>query len=358
MIDYEGILKRGPFSVTQAEKRRLYGEWLTELTEHHRQNCSPYDQMLTNLMIPRLKDMEEEEIPMVPVGLFKEMKLTSIGEDKVFKVMTSSGTSGQKVSKVYLDRETAEYQQRALANIGSDYFGDSRLPFLIIDSPQVLKDRNMFSARGAGILGFSIFSSRFFYGLDEDMNLDLEGIEKFLEQYQGKKVLIFGFTYIVWTCLYQALKQSGRKLDLSGGILIHGGGFKKLRDQSVSPEEFKERLWEVTGCRSIHNYYGMAEQTGSIYMECSHGHLHASIYSDIITRRARDFSICSHGEKGIIQVLSPLAHSYPGHSILTEDEGIILGEDDCPCGRKGKYFKVCGRIHQAEIRGCSDTYEG
>ena len=102
----------------------------------------------------------------------------------------------------------------------------------------------------------------------------------------------------------------------------------------------------------------MAEQTGCIYMECSCGNLHASVYSDIITRRPDDFSPCSYGEKGIIQVLSPLARSYPGHSILTEDEGILLGEDDCPCGRLGKYFRVTGRIRQAQVRGCSDTYEG
>jgi hypothetical protein len=42
--------------------------------------------------------------------------------------------------------------------------------------------------------------------------------------------------------------------------------------------------------------------------------------------------------------------------LLTEDEGIILGEDDCPCGRKGKYFQVNGRLGKSEIRGCSDTY--
>ena len=48
--------------------------------------------------------------------------------------------------------------------------------------------------------------------------------------------------------------------------------------------------------------------------------------------------------------------SYPGHSLLTEDEGILLGEDDCRCGRLGKYFKIVGRIKNAEIRGCSDTY--
>ena len=100
----------------------------------------------------------------------------------------------------------------------------------------------------------------------------------------------------------------------------------------------------------------MAEQTGCIYAECEYGHLHASIYSDIIIRDYKDFSPCKYGEKGFIQVLSSLPHSYPGHSILTEDEGIILGEDDCPCGRKGKYIKVLGRIKDAEMRGCSDTY--
>lgn len=62
------------------------------------------------------------------------------------------------------------------------------------------------------------------------------------------------------------------------------------------------------------------------------------------------------GEKGIIQVVSMLPESYPGHSFLTEDEGVILGEDDRPCGRKGKYFKILKRLPNAEIRGCSDTY--
>ena len=32
--------------------------------------------------------------------------------------------------------------------------------------------------------------------------------------------------------------------------------------------------------------------------------------------------------------------SYPGHSLLTEDEGVLLGEDDCTCSRLGKYFKI------------------
>jgi len=63
------------------------------------------------------------------------------------------------------------------------------------------------------------------------------------------------------------------------------------------------------------------------------------------------------GERGLIELVSLLPVSYPGHALLTEDEGVILGEDDCPCGRRGVYFSVLGRLKDAEIRGCSDTYE-
>ena len=102
----------------------------------------------------------------------------------------------------------------------------------------------------------------------------------------------------------------------------------------------------------------MAEQTGSIFMQCEFGFLHAPIYADIIVRKAVDFSVAEFGEVGIVQVLSILPLSYPGFSLLTEDEGFIVGEDTCACGRLGKYFKITGRIKSAEIRGCSDTFEG
>ena len=57
-----------------------------------------------------------------------------------------------------------------------------------------------------------------------------------------------------------------------------------------------------------------------------------------------------------MQLVSVIQTSYPGHSILTEDQGVILGVDNCPCGRMGKFFKIFGRIKNAEFRGCSDTF--
>ena len=282
------------------------------------------------------------------LGTGKEQKIT----------ITSSGTTGQRVSRIFLDGATSACQQQALCQIMSDFLGERRLPFLVLDSRQVLRNRAMFSARGAGILGFSIFGTRPCYALDEHMELDLDGVRAFLEEHQGETIFLFGFTFMIWKHVVRALEERGERLDIPNGILVHGGGWKKLAGEAVSPGEFKARVAAATGVERVSNYYGMAEQTGCIYMECPQGHLHASLWSDIVVRRGRDYRPCEPGEEGVLQVLSPLPRSYPGHSLLTEDLGVLLGEDDCPCGRKGKYFKVTGRVPRAEVRGCSDTYEG
>ena len=119
-------------------------------------------------------------------------------------------------------------------------------------------------------------------------------------------------------------------------------------------KELNDALNVVTHAMPAHAAKSILE---SVYMQCEEGHLHAPIFSDVLIRRGSDFSLCEHGERGIVQVVSMLPRSYPGHSLLTQDEGTILGEDDCPCGRKGKYFAIHGRLKNAEVRGCSDTFE-
>lgn len=357
LLSSEEILNIAPFSLNSEEKSRLLSGKLCELTRFHYNNCEKYKKILDVLNFDVKKSVKYTDLPFIPVRMFKETDLLSVPQEEIFKTMTSSGTTGQRVSRIFLDRKTASNQQKILVKIVSEFTGASRMPMLIIDSPSVIKDRNMFSARGAGILGFSIFGADRTYALDDNMNINIDAIEAFLEKHNDKDILLFGFTFMIWQHFYKALKSSGRKIDLSKGILIHGGGWKKLLNEAVSKEDFKKSLQDVCSIKRVHDYYGMVEQTGCIYMECECGHLHASIFSDVIIRNPKDFSECKIGEKGLMQVLSVLPESYPGHSLLTEDEGMVLGVDDCPCGRKGKYFSILGRIKSAEIRGCSDTYE-
>ena len=356
MIDYSEVLSREPYSLCKAEKEAFLTEILGQLSQHHYENCEAYKRICDSMGFDAYHVHSYYDIPFLPVRLFKEYDLRSIKEESIQKTMTSSGTTGQQVSKIFLDRDTSANQTKTLTKIVCDFIGKKRLPMLIIDTSAILKNRAMFSARGAGILGFSMFARDKCYALDENMELDIDGMTAFLEKHQGEGIFLFGFTFMIWQHFVKELKRTGYQPDLSNGVLIHGGGWKKLISESVSSAQFKKELFDVCGLKRVHDYYGMVEQTGTIYMECECGHLHAPVFSDVIIRRASDFSAADIGEEGLIEVVSVLPKSYPGHALLTEDSGVILGEDDCPCGRKGKYFKINGRIKNAEIRGCSDTY--
>jgi len=355
-MELSEILDIPPYSLNKTEKEQLLSPYLMQLSHHHYTHCIAYQKMMDSVGFDIQKSHHYTNLPFLTVRLFKMFDLLSVTKEEVVKTMTSSGTSGQAVSRIYLDRDTASNQTKTLTKIVSSIIGKQRLPMIIIDNESVVKDRSLFSARGAGILGFSMFGSKRMFALNDQMELNIKELQAFLEKHKGERIFMFGFTFMVYQHFYKELVKKNLTLELSNAVLIHGGGWKKLISESVSSKVFRQKLHDVCGISSVHDYYGMVEQTGTIYMECECGHLHAPVFSDIIIRRAHDFSIAAIGEKGIIQVLSILPQSYPGHSLLTEDEGILLGEDDCACGRLGKYFKIVGRLKNAEIRGCSDTY--
>lgn len=347
MLDYEALFELPLYGLNATEKTELYDQWLADLGDHHKANSIGYAK-LAHILGNNFA---------LPVRLFKEYDLRSVGEDDVVKTMTSSGTTSQVKSKIYLDRDTSSRQTKALSRIIADFTGTSkRVPMLVIDAEGTVKNRSMFSARTAGIRGFSMFGRDVTYALNDDMTLNLDALTEFQQKHQGERVMLFGFTFMVWKHFVQELEARAITLDLEG-LLIHGGGWKKLANEAVSPEEFKSRITKATSIEEVCDYYGMVEQTGSIYMECACGHLHASIFSDIEIVDPKTMENLPIGQRGLIKTISLLPTSYPGHILLTEDEGMVLGIDDCPCGRKGKYFKVFGRLPGAEVRGCSDTYE-
>lgn len=355
MFDAAILSETPPFALDHENKSKIFAPAVANLTKHHYAACPEYRRILDKFGFDLDATQMIADYPFLPVRLFKDNVLKSIPDDAVIKTMTSSGTTGQNVSKIFLDRHNATLQTKVLTRIVCDFIGPKRLPMLIIDSKSTVKDRTSFSARGAGILGFSMFGRDVTYALDDEMNIDLRAISAFAEKHAGQPVLMFGFTYIVYQCLLQALKETGQKLNFKDAALIHGGGWKKLADQAIDNEQFKTELQEWVGISRVHNYYGMVEQTGSIFMECEAGHLHCSIYSDIIIR-GNDLQPLGINDPGLVELVSLLPTSYPGHILISEDIGEWLGEDDCDCGRMGKYFKIHGRAQKAEVRGCSDTF--
>jgi phenylacetate-coenzyme A ligase PaaK-like adenylate-forming protein len=343
-----------PFEQDSMFRSTVFLEEMKRLTAYHYDNSKEYRNILKNNKY-ELNPSKIEDLPFIPARLFKLLDLKSIPDNEVFKVLTSSGTSGNAVSKIFLDRSSAFAQIKVLNHIVSSCLGKKRKDMLIIDSEETIKDRKKFSARTAGVLGFSSFGRNHSYALDKNLEFNLESVEQFIKRHNKDPILIFGFTFIIWKNFFLKIQSENHNVCFpKNSILFHGGGWKKLHSEQVDSKLFKESLKKI-GINHVYDYYGMIEQTGSIFLECSQGYLHCSDYSEVIIRNSKTLKPLAFNQEGIIQVISLLPTSYPGNSLLTEDLGMIVGEDDCKCGKKGKYFLVSGRMKESEIRGCSDT---
>lgn len=352
MFDVEYIFEQPAFAFQQKQKEQVLNSLLWKLHQKHLEH-SPEYQKISEEIFGNGKTEGLSQLPYLPVSLFKSRLLQSVPQEDVFKVLTSSGTTGQIPSRVVLDRQTAQLQTRALSHIFTEILGPKRLPMLVVDSKRVIKDRKSFSARGAGILGMSVFGRRPVYALDDDFKLDHKVVEAFAREYAGQPVFIFGFTFMIW----QFLVESGIQADFTAGTLVHSGGWKKLISQQVNNVTFKDRLHKALGIvpANVRNFYGMVEQVGSVFPEDENGFLHCPAFADVLIRNPQTLELVPDGQPGLIQVISCLPSSYPGHSILTEDLGVIRGVDQGQWG--GKSFEILGRVPKAEVRGCSDTFE-
>ena len=181
MYDVNDLPSLPVYEWDRAKKRAFLDAELSDLTDWHAARCPQY---------ARMRDAWPacgeglETLPFLPVRLFKELTLKSVPDEALHRTMTSSGTTGQQVSRIYLDRETSALQSKVLSRIMGEFLGKQRMPMIILDTSAVIKNRAMFSARGAGILGFSMFARDRVFALDEHMELDREGLEAFLEKHE------------------------------------------------------------------------------------------------------------------------------------------------------------------------------
>jgi hypothetical protein len=350
----EDLLVRPAFGLRQPDKEATLGPVLDELTLYHAAHCPDYGRMLAATSPEWQPGAGIPALPYLPVSIFKRRTLSSVGDDDVFKTLTSSGTSGSAVSKIILDRATAMRQTRALAAVMEPVLGRDRRPMLIVDSPSVVNNRKLFSARGAGILGLMNFGRKHSYLLDEDFHPSAAALRAFVDRHCGEELFIFGFTFMVWKHLLRDLGYTG--VDLSAATLVHSGGWKKLEEERVDNAELKRQLADAFGITRVYSFYGMVEQVGGVFVEGDDGWLHTPSFGDIIIRDPVTWEVQADGVEGLIQLVSVLPTSYPGHSILTEDIGVVEVVDSPTSPHLGKSFRVIGRVPQTQLRGCSDTY--
>ena len=359
--EINSIFSSEQFLISQQDKeKKLLPILKFQVNNHitHSENLASY---YNKIHFKPLEIKNISDIPPIPVQMFKSFDLRTCKEEDVTRILNSSATTTGIPSKIYVDKQTSFRQTKGLTTTTKNFIGKNRKPYLVIDE-DVNKGKTLkLTARGAAIRGFATFASITEYIMDSvngQLVLNKDKLLQFVKKHQNDEVLIFGFTYIIWSRLIQQAEKESLTVKLPNVKILHGGGWKKLREQSVSKEEFSKKVAEFFGTKpeNVIDYYGMVEQLGVVFFDCEYGHKHVPDFADIILRDFYSMDEVQDGKEGLIECLSIIPSSYPGQALLTEDIGKILGRDNCPCGRKGKYFIFVARAEKAEIRGCGDTF--
>jgi len=108
----EELLTAGPYTGYEGEswrKARLL-EGLCALTQHHQTHCPEYAKIVHGLWNAGSESSacrQLEDLPFLPVSLFKRMLLSSVPLESRTMTLASGGTTGQQRSQITLDKETS-----------------------------------------------------------------------------------------------------------------------------------------------------------------------------------------------------------------------------------------------------------
>ena len=356
------LLSMPPYEKS-TEADMLYMQALQEELQFHYDHNEAYRQFCNRKGFdPHMPLTDIAQIPPVAVSVFKELgfSLASVPKEDIRLRLQSSATSGTP-STIVVDKETSRRQAKAMVKVMQEVIGRERKPFLVMDIDPRSEFKTLLGARFAAITGYLNFASKAAYFLKANEKkvsyFDVQAMQEYLQTLPVEQpVVVFGFTYILYSQVLKALQASQIQLHLpKGSKIIHIGGWKKLESEKVEKSLFNKQLSDIFGIEptDVVDIYGFTEQMGLNYPDCPCGCKHTSNYVRVLVRDTQTREVLPVGKEGMLEFISPVPHSYPGNAVLTDDLGYILDEP-CPCGRGGTRFVVTGRLKKAEIRGCGD----
>ena len=339
----------------------IFYKAMAESLNFHYNNSDRFKEFCLRKNFDPKNSFSLNDIPFIPSTIFKKLELSSVPKTDIIKTVHSSSTTGKNPSTILIDKITSERQQKIIISILSNFIGNTRKSFLILESKDNVSTGDEMSSRSSAVRGLTPFMKSIDFILNSDLSLDMTQLEKIdFEKFEHPS--IFGFTWILYLLIekYQSNKEIRNIFSkLHKPIILHSGGWKKLQNIQISKSDFNQKISDFfnTEPNRVIDFYGMVEQLGTIYPDCEYGFKHVPSYSRIIIRDIDTLKPVPHGERGFIQILTPIPHSYPGISVLTDDIGKIIGINSCKCGRKGICFQFLERLKTADLAGCGDTFE-
>ena len=323
-------------------------------------NCTSYRHLLISRGFTREKLLAVSslaELPFIPTLYFKHHCMISVPERRLLIKATSSGTSGNK-SVVGLDFQTLLAGLGMVLAVGRKHKLLSAVPcHYIVLGYEYNRHASMAVAKTAyGYTWFAPALSRTYALTYKNGNyaLNLEHVKQRLIclSRQSFPVRIMGFPFHAYWLLSQ-MKEEGIQLKMPKRSLIaFGGGWKQHALKKVDKETMYQLIDEVLGIKEENclEFFGAVEHP-ILYCACSKHHFHVPIYSRVIIRDVDTLKPVPDGTPGLVNLITPMVHSVPLVSIMTDDLGIL--HHNCGCGIQSPYLELLGRVGMEDITTCA-----
>jgi len=292
--------------------------------------CIPYREYLENLDCDPCKVTSVEEIPFLPVAIFKTKKVIT-GRGAVEKFFKSSSTTGMTPS-VHPVTDLSLYDQSLSLGFRLRYGDPSGYAIVALlpsylergDSSLVYMTEQLMKESGRAENGFYLYNHSELY----DKLTDLRN--------RNIRSILIGVSFAL---VDFALKY---KMDFPELIVMETGGMKNS-SRELSREEIHRIISEGFGVKRVHSEYGMAELLSQAY-SCGDGLFTTPPWMKVAIRDLNNpFKLLPYGKRGGINIID-LANINSCCFIETGDLGVKTA---------GNYFEVSGRIKQSELRGCN-----
>jgi len=331
-----------------------------------------YKKYLEQLGVDPEEVQNIEQIPFLPIELFKTQKIVTEGirepgneagsgfsglgesahpdRSSAFTRFMSSGTTGDRSEHYVSDLGLYENSFRRCFQI---FYGDISMYTILAFLPSYYENKNsslLFMVNDF-IKNSKKEESRFYQPQEEGVLIDT--IHKL--RLERKKVILFGVSYALLdlserhsvsfsgestTTRKSSDYQSG--LETDDFIIMETGGMKGRRKEMIREELHKILRKKFTVPR-IHSEYGMTELLSQAY-STGDGIFRSPPWLKVLVRDPKDpFSFLSPGRTGAINVVD-LANIHSCSFIATQDIGKI---------HQNASFEVLGRIDNSDLRGCN-----
>ena len=296
-----------------------------QLFRFQAEHCEPYAEYIRLLGVEPSEVSRIEDIPMLPIELFKSHKVYC-GEGEPQMVFTSSATTGMVQSKHYV-ADLAIYE-RAFTEAFRHFYGELKECSIYALLPSYLEREGSSLVYMAERLIAESGGGGFYLN-------DYEKLLRDMSRDHNPKILL-GVTY----ALLDLAENYAPKLEYT--VVMETGGMKGRRKE-LPKSELHKILCSAFGVEKIHSEYGMAELMSQAY-SLGEGVFRAPRWMKVLVRDVNNpFARLEAGRRGGLDIID-LANRSSCAFIATEDMGMRYDNGS---------FRIEGRISQSDVRGCN-----